>query len=408
MVPPNSSSILAAALQARTELDSLISILETTGAPPADAAPLLAATDTLSQLLVPPFDTALSLVFSQYSFAALSALIKHRVFHHLPATTATLSTATEIPPQTLHRLLMLVSTHSLVAFTPATGVWTATPLTTPYTDPAQSPILTILTGMWGHVSAHLGIHAKTAESTSLFESVYGTPLYPHLAANPDEAAVFAAGMEGFGATDGSVALLAAWLRAANREGTFIDVGGANGYICAALAKALPPSSGVAFLVQDVAASRFAAADTAGGRIAHEVHDFFTPQPVRTDALAWLLRRCLHNWPDADAARVIRGFVPALLARRDAALLINETVLPAFGERWGGTRRDERRMRELDLCMLVQVRAGERDETQWRRVVEMADERLEVRRILLEEGDGRTRMGVLEVRVREGVAEGVEA
>jgi hypothetical protein len=38
------------------------------------------------------------------------------------------------------------------------------------------------------------------------------------------------------------------------------------------------------------------------------------------------RCCLHNWPDASAAQIIRGFVPEPQESRDTRLLINESIL----------------------------------------------------------------------------------
>lgn len=124
------------------------------------------------------------------------------------------------------------------------------------------------------------------------------------------------------------------------------------------------------------------------RITYAQHNFFSPQPVR-DASAYFIRQCIHNWPDSEAIRILRAFVPALEnCAAGTPLLINDTVLPKLGQR---TRYEERLLRQLDVAMLVVINAKQRTEREFRDLVREADARFEVRKV---HSDGS--MGLVEV------------
>lgn len=55
------------------------------------------------------------------------------------------------------------------------------------------------------------------------------------------------------------------------------------------------------------------------------HDFFTEQPVK-NAHAYYLRRCCHNWPDTQVAKIIQCIAPAM--GPDSRLLIGEMLMPS--------------------------------------------------------------------------------
>jgi hypothetical protein len=82
--------------------------------------------------------------------------------------------------------------------------------------------------------------------------------------------------------------------------------------------------------------------------------------------AYVLSGILHDWPDEDAARILRTIHAAAPAH--ARLLINESVIrpgnDADGAKW------------LDLLMLVLAGGRERDETQWRELLEGTGFRVE--------------------------------
>ena len=77
--------------------------------------------------------------------------------------------------------------------------------------------------------------------------------------------------------------------------------------------------------------------------------------------AYVLSGILHDWPDEDAARILRTMRAAAPAH--ARLLINESVIrpgnDPDGAKW------------LDLLMLVLAGGRERDEEQWRELLASA-------------------------------------
>lgn len=110
------------------------------------------------------------------------------------------------------------------------------------------------------------------------------------------------------------------------------------------------------------------------RFTFQQHDFFIPQPV-TNASAFFIRQCLHNWPDSEAVKILRAFVPALKqCRGDTHLIINESILPGLGQM---KRGEERLIRQVDMSMMINVGARQRTEGDFRRLLNEADKSFEV-------------------------------
>ena len=94
------------------------------------------------------------------------------------------------------------------------------------------------------------------------------------------------------------------------------------------------------------------------RVAYMKHDFFDPQPV-LDVSAFFVRQCVHDWPDQECIKMLRGFVPALeKCKSGTPLLINDTVLPKLGQK---TRFEERGLRQLDIGVMVVLNGKQRTE-----------------------------------------------
>ncbi|RDW65923.1 O-methyltransferase [Aspergillus mulundensis] len=101
------------------------------------------------------------------------------------------------------------------------------------------------------------------------------------------------------------------------------------------------------------------------------HDFFTPQPV-VGARVYLLRRCLHNWPEEDVVKILGNTAVAMGAH--SRLLLEEIIVPERGvgveEGW------------MDLIMMS-LGAKQRTLREWRGVLGRAG--MEVVRIYQEDG-----------------------
>ena len=181
--------------------------------------------------------------------------------------------------------------------------------------------------------------------------------------------------------------------------TFVQVGGSTGTSAAALAKAFPQ---LKFVVQDLPAnaesgqkeaSQSFSADLAS-RITFLGHDFTQPQPVQ-GADVYLLRMILHDWPDDDAAVILRNILSAM-DRAKSHLLIMDTVLPKVGS---VPLSVERLVRVRDLTMLQAFNSKERDLDDWKRLLALANPDLQLKGVMQPFGSA---MSVLEVTLGSAI------
>ena len=289
-----------------------------------------------------------------------------------------------------------------------------------------------------------------------FTYKYGMPMYGYLKQTTELGARFAMAMKGVSVIDKPIAMPEKWLRDFGDTGLgfpelntndnavagqlsagggaeagkaekklLIDVGGGSGHVSISLAKQFPDWT---FQVQDIDPNMFAKTSSTldpdlQGRISFHKHSFFEPQPSAPSPVTkkvYFMRQCLHNWADLDCLSIIRALVPALAASpKDTVLLLNETIIP---ERGSIPLTAERRMRQIDIAMLVIFNAKQRTESDWRALIKAADDRLEIRRVmsdgsphgLIELGflgetkSGATNVGVHGAAVGNGIENGVAA
>ena len=179
------------------------------------------------------------------------------------------------------------------------------------------------------------------------------------------------------------------------------MGGSTGGAAIALAKAFPH---LTFVVQDMPANadsgRKAAAESlptdVASRLTFQAHDFTQPQPVRS-ADVYLLRMILHDWPDREAAKILRSIVAAM-DKTKSRLLIMDTVLPMPGSLPVSV---ERIFRVRDLTMLQAFNSKERCLDDWRDLLAVADPKLQLVRVVQPFGSA---MSVLEVALGPTIAE----
>lgn len=126
------------------------------------------------------------------------------------------------------------------------------------------------------------------------------------------------------------------------------------------------------------------------------HDFFQPQPQR-NADIYLLRTILHDWPDADAIKIIKCVVDAMTP--SSRLLIMDMVLPKPGS---GSSIHEAALRQKDLMMIGTFNAKEREEDEWHALLKKADPRLVIRAIMRPSG---SELSVIEVVLRHSETDG---
>ncbi|KAK8009834.1 hypothetical protein PG990_008799 [Apiospora arundinis] len=164
----------------------------------------------------------------------------------------------------------------------------------------------------------------------------------------------------------------------------VDVGGGSGATAMVLARAHP---GLQLVVQDqavpIANARAALAAQSDADVAARIklaeHDFFAPQP-KPGAAVYLLRTILHDWPDAEALRILAPLARALAP--GSRILIMDMVVPAPGT---GARTLEAALRQKDLAMMLTFNAKERETDDWYRLVAQVDPPLAIRAIQRPEG-----------------------
>jgi 6-hydroxytryprostatin B O-methyltransferase len=241
---------------------------------------------------------------------------------------------------------------------------------------------------------------STRTSETAFNVALDTdlPFFEYLSSNPAKMAEFSAYMHNVRSSDGVALrhLVAGFAWGGIRDGgAVVDVGGSTGGAAVALAEAFPH---LHFVVQDLTANvesgQKLVEESSGrgvaARITFQGHDFMKPQPVR-GANAYLLRMILHDWPDEQAARIVRNIVDAMdKDQPESRLLIMDTVLPRPGS---APVSVERLVRARDMTMIQAFNSKERDLDDWKNLLVLANPNLALVNVIQPFGSA---MAVLEV------------
>ncbi|TGO17686.1 hypothetical protein BTUL_0015g00210 [Botrytis tulipae] len=141
----------------------------------------------------------------------------------------------------------------------------------------------------------------------------------------------------------------------------VDIGGGQGQAITAIKDIIEGTKG-RLILQDREEVMLENPDPIPG-IEKMTYDFFTPQPVK-GALIYHIRRCFHDWPDADCVAILSNIANAMTST--SRLLIAEMVL-----------QDELDAEATWMDVTVMFFAGkERSEKQWKQLIEAAGLRLE--------------------------------
>jgi hypothetical protein len=201
-------------------------------------------------------------------------------------------------------------------------------------------------GIWHRAAGELD--AGSGEPT--FPRLFGTDFWSWLAAHPDDRAAF------------DRAMVQGWESRVERlsnvdwrgDELVVDVGGGNGSLLIALLERRPGLRGIVFDLPETNRDEAALGD----RIEFVAGSFFDSVPHGD---VYILSTILHDWDDERAAAILRTIRAA--AQGDTRLLVIESVIQPGNEPDGA--------KWLDLLMLALFAGRERDEAQWRRLLERA-------------------------------------
>ena len=199
-------------------------------------------------------------------------------------------------------------------------------------------------GVWHRAAGELG----AVPGGPPFVRTFGTDFWTWLAEHPSERAAFDRAMAQ--GVEGRIERLERvdW----RGDETVIDVGGGNGSLLTELLQRHPGLRGIVFDLPETVRDEAGFSD----RLTFVAGDFFERVP-RGDV--YMLSTILHDWDDERAAAILRTIRAA--SPGNARLIVIETVVPQGNEPHGA--------KWLDLLMLALFAGRERDEEQWRTLLE---------------------------------------
>ncbi|GAB3477850.1 methyltransferase [Nocardiopsis coralliicola] len=197
----------------------------------------------------------------------------------------------------------------------------------------------------------------------VFADVHGAPVWEHMRSHPRDAALFDQGM-----TDISAQITRSLAAEFDFGGVhrLVDVGGGRGRLLAMLLTAYPHLSGVLYDRPEVIAEPdpLLAQPELAGRFRVEGGDFCTRVPEGGDA--YLLASVIHNWNDADSARILAHCRDAM--DTGGRLLLAEVVVPEEAA-------PARTATFMDLSMLAHCGGKQRTPTEFTTLLTTAGFRL---------------------------------
>ena len=198
-------------------------------------------------------------------------------------------------------------------------------------------------GVW-----HRALGELTATGEPTFVRLHGTDFWSWLGDHQDERGAFDRAMSGSWKWKVDQVASAEW----RGDEIVVDVGGGNGALLVELLRRQPGLRGVVFDLPETTRDEAAFGD----RIEFVAGSFFERVPPGD---VYVLSTILHDWDDGRAGQILRAIRAA--APEDARLLVVDAVVPTGNEPHGA--------KFLDLLMLALFGGRERDEAQWRALLE---------------------------------------
>jgi hypothetical protein len=242
----------------------------------------------------------------------------------------------------LHRLLRALASDGVFAEQDR-GVFANTPASERLLEDGEAAFAHLFGGIFHRTAGALDAGGKPS-----FAEVYGTDFWAWLGSNPAERSAFDTAMAGRKDRTADRLATVGW----RGDETVVDVGGGNGALLVELVRREPGLRGIVLDLPETDRDETALGD----RVEFVAGSFFEQVP---EGDAYVLAGILHDWDDESAAKILRTIRDA--APSGARLLIVESVVPSGNEPHGA--------KWLDLLMLALAAGRERDEEQWRELLE---------------------------------------
>jgi O-methyltransferase domain len=260
-----------------------------------------------------------------------------------PRPVAELAQEAGADADTLYRLLRALASDGVFA-EDEPGIFRNTPASEQLRREGSNDFAHLFGGVWYRAVGELD--ATTREPP--FPRLFGTDFWSWLAAHPDERAAFDRAMDGGKERRVERLTQLEW----RGDETVVDVGGGNGSLLVELLRRRAGLRGIVFDLPETVRDE----EALGDRIEFVAGSFFESVP-RGDV--YILSTILHDWDDERSEAILRTIGAG--TPEGARLLILETVIPPGNEPHGA--------KWLDLLMLTLFAGRERDEAQWRALLE---------------------------------------
>lgn len=325
-----------------------------------------------NRLLPPPIvvlqHMVLNLVVSRCLYVAaelrLADLLKDG-----PRAVDDLAAATGAHPDALHRILRALAGVGFFVETDE-GRYGTTRLSECLRSDAPGSMLASAryAGADWAVAGWTEMLATARTGRTYYENVHGKSFFGWYDESPERREIFDASMTSMSAM-AIPAIIAAY--DFSTFGSVVDVGGGEGGLLTAILRASPRARGTLFDLPQVIArverEGLRADDDVAGRTALVAGDFFAELPPAHDA--YVLKWILHDWADADAARILAACRRAV--RPGGKLVIVEMLI--------GERNQYSLAKLSDIGMLTLTGGRERTLEEFRRLLAGSGFALRLRR-----------------------------
>lgn len=231
------------------------------------------------------------------------------------------------------------------------------------------------TSRWGDTSEKDQTAYNIAFNTDL-------PFFKDVVRSQEMSATFAGYMRSLGESEGTAFkhVLTGFDWASLGKARITDVGGSTGQASTLLATHYPELS---FLVQDLPSTVASSASILSNfdeaicsRVTFSAHDFFDHQPssVSSSTDIFFLRKILHDWPFKDAQAILSRISEAL-QKPGSRIIIMDTILPEPGS---VSAMEEAGLRVRDLTMAQSFNNGERELSEWTKLIESVTPKLRLK------------------------------